>query len=118
MNILVAIKQVPDAADTRFDPVTRRLIREGVANIINPYDRRTISEGVRWRTERGGEVIVLTRGPPQAREALAEAIVMGADRGIHIEDRRMAVATRWRRRWCWRRRFAKSVSTSFYAAST
>jgi len=90
MNILVAIKQVPDAGDTRFDPDTRRLIREGVPNIINPYDRRAISEAVRLREERGGEVIALTMGPPQAREALAEAIVMGADRAIHIEDRRMA----------------------------
>jgi electron transfer flavoprotein alpha subunit len=90
MKILVFIKQVPETADIQFNLDTKTLVREGVRNIINPYDRRAISEAIRCRAERGGEVIVATMGPPQAREALAEALLMGANRVVHIEDARLA----------------------------
>jgi electron transfer flavoprotein alpha subunit len=86
---LVFIKQVPDVGEMHFSE-NKTLVREGVKNIINPYDRRAISEAIRNRENFGGEVIVVTMGPPQARQALAEALVMGADRAIHIEDRRLA----------------------------
>jgi electron transfer flavoprotein alpha subunit len=86
---LVFIKQVPDVGEMHFSE-KKTLVREGIKNIINPYDRRAISEAIRNRENFGGEVIVATMGPPQAREALAESLVMGADRAIHIEDRRLA----------------------------
>lgn len=89
MKILVFIKQVPDVGELHFSE-NNTLIREGVKNIINPYDRRAISEAIRRRENAGGEVIVATMGPPQAREALAEAMVMGANRAVHIQDRRLA----------------------------
>jgi electron transfer flavoprotein alpha subunit len=89
LRILVFIKQVPDVGELHFSE-NKTLIREGLKNIINPYDRRAISEAVRVRENSGGEVIVATMGPPQAGEALAEAIVMGADRAVHIQDRRLA----------------------------
>ncbi|HJZ10951.1 MAG TPA: hypothetical protein VJ521_02290, partial [Acidobacteriota bacterium] len=90
MKILVFIKQVPEVSEIKFDPETKTLIREGVKNIINPYDRRAISEAIRHREEKGGEVIIATMGPPQARDALLEALLMGADRGLHIMDSRLA----------------------------
>ena len=89
LRILVFIKQVPDVGEMHFSE-NKTLVREGVKNIINPYDRRAISEAIRNRENFGGEVIVATMGPPQAREALAEALVMGANHAIHIEDRRLA----------------------------
>ena len=90
MNFLVFIKQVPETADIRFDPQTRTIVREGVRNGINAYDRRALSEAIRCRKERGGEVVVATMGPPQARAALAEALFLGADRAVHIEDPKCA----------------------------
>ena len=90
MNFLVFIKQVPESADIRFDPDKKTIVREGVRNGINAYDRRALSEAIRYRNESGGEVVVATMGPPQARAALAEALAMGADRAIHIEDPRLA----------------------------
>jgi electron transfer flavoprotein alpha subunit len=90
LRFLVFIKQVPEANEIRFNSDTRTIVRDGVKNIINPYDRRAISEAVRYRNENGGKVVVATMGPPQAREALAEAIIMGADNGVHILDRRLA----------------------------
>ncbi len=90
MRFLVFIKQVPDSADIHFDREKKTIVRTGVKNMINPYDRRAISEAIRYRNENGGEVIVATMGPPQAREALQESLIMGADRAVHLEDTRFA----------------------------
>ena len=38
MNIVVTIKQVPDAANVRINPETKTLVREGVDSMMNPLD--------------------------------------------------------------------------------
>ena len=40
----------------------------------------------------GAEVTVITMGPPQADDILREAFAMGADRAIHLNDRKFAGA--------------------------
>ncbi|MFH0840253.1 MAG: electron transfer flavoprotein subunit beta/FixA family protein [Candidatus Omnitrophota bacterium] len=90
MNIIVCIKQVPDTTDVKIDPATNTLIREGVASIINPFDTYAIEEAVRLKEKFGGKVIVLTMGPPQAQQALREAISLGADEAILLSDRAFA----------------------------
>lgn len=92
MKIIVCIKQVPEVEDLKFDPERRTLIREGVENIVNPFDRRAITQAVALREQFGGEVVIVTMGPPQAEEALAEALAMGADRALHLVDRAFAGA--------------------------
>lgn len=95
MNIVVCIKQVPDTAEVKLDRETNTLIREGVPAIVNPFDLHGIEEGVRLRTEHGGKVTVLTMGPPQAAEALKEAVALGADEVLHLCDRAFAGADTW-----------------------
>ncbi|MBI3329632.1 MAG: electron transfer flavoprotein alpha/ beta subunit [Nitrospinae bacterium] len=90
MKAVICIKQVPEVAELKFDLEKKTLIREGVPNIINPYDRCAILEGVRLKKAYGGEVVVVTMGPPQAQEALVEALAMGCDRAVHIVDRAFA----------------------------
>ena len=87
MNILVCVKQVPDAKDVRLDPKTNTLAREGVESIMNPYDRHALEEAVAIKEQQGGTVTVLTMGPPQAESVLREAIACGADDGVLISDR-------------------------------
>jgi len=87
LKIVVCIKQVPLLSALRFDPETRRLIREGVPLEVNELDVYALSEAIRLRTLHGGEVIAITMGPPQAHEALATALAMGTDRAIHLSDR-------------------------------
>jgi electron transfer flavoprotein alpha subunit len=86
MRIVVCIKQVPEVTEIRFDPEKRTIVRDGVKNIVNPFDRRAVTQAVEFKRRRGGEVVVLTMGPPQAREALRECLAMGADWGIHVCD--------------------------------
>ncbi|MBU4149405.1 MAG: electron transfer flavoprotein subunit beta/FixA family protein, partial [Candidatus Omnitrophica bacterium] len=95
MNIIVCIKQVPDTADVRIDPETNTLVRTGVACIINPFDMYAIEEGLRLKDKFGGKVTVITMGPPQADEALREAISLGADETILVSDRAFAGSDTW-----------------------
>ena len=87
MHIVVCIKQVPDSAQIRVHPVTNTIMRQGVPTIINPYDLFALEEALRLRDKSGGEVTVLTMGPPMAEESLRKALGIGADRAVLLTDR-------------------------------
>ena len=95
MNIVVLVKQVPNTTEVRIDPKTGNLIREGVESIINPEDRHALEAALNIKETAGGKVTALTMGPPQAMEAVCEAIAMGADQGILLTDRAFAGADTW-----------------------
>ena len=95
MNIIVCIKQVPNTTDVRIDPVTNTLIREGVESVINPFDAYAIEEAVRLRERCGGKVTALTMGPPQAENALREALSLGCDEAVLVSDRKFAGSDTW-----------------------
>ncbi len=92
MNIVVCLKQVPAATDVKIDPQTKTLVRQGIKNIINPFDTYALEEGIRIRERCGGKVTALSMGPPQAEEALREAISVGADEGVLLSDAAFAGA--------------------------
>lgn len=87
MHIVVCLKQVPDSAQIRVHPVTNTIMRQGVPTIINPYDLFALEEALRLRDAVGGEVTVLTMGPPMAEESLRKALTFGADRAVLLTDR-------------------------------
>lgn len=95
MNIIVLIKQVPNTTEVKLDPKTGNLIREGVETIINPDDLHAVEIAVSLKEAHGGSVTVLTMGPPQAIDALTEAMGMGADKGVLLSDRAFAGADTW-----------------------
>jgi len=95
MNIIVCIKQVPDTANVKIDPLTNTLIREGVESIINPFDMYAIEEAIRTKEKLDGNVIAVTMGPPQAEAALREAISMGVDEAVLVSDRAFAGSDTW-----------------------
>jgi electron transfer flavoprotein alpha subunit len=76
----------------QFDPETRTLKREGVRTEVSSFDIRALLKAIELRDEHGGEVVAVTMGPPQAREALAECLALGADRAVHLCDRVFAGA--------------------------
>ena len=47
MNIVVCIKQVPDAKTVRFDTEKGTLVREGVEAVINPFDFHALEAGLK-----------------------------------------------------------------------
>lgn len=92
MKIIVCIKQVPDTTEIKLDPVTGTLIRDGVPSIMNPDDKGGLEMALELKDKYGAHVTVITMGPPQADEILREAFAMGADRAIHLSDRKFAGA--------------------------
>jgi electron transfer flavoprotein alpha/beta subunit len=95
VNYIVCIKQVPDTAEVRINPETNTLIREGVPSMINPYDMHAIEAAIQMREKLGGKVTVITMGPPQAEDALREAISLGADEVKLISDKAFAGSDTW-----------------------
>jgi len=99
-KICVCIKQVPATTEVKFDPETNTLIREGIESQINPFDLYALEEAVRVkeRLQEQGEEATITAmcmGPPQAEEALREAISLGADDAVLLSDRAFAGADTW-----------------------
>jgi electron transfer flavoprotein beta subunit len=94
MHIVVCIKQTPATANVQIDPKTGTLKREGMAAAINPFDEYAIEEAVRIKERIGADthVSVLTMGPPQAEEALRDAISRGCDDAYHVCGREFAGA--------------------------
>jgi len=90
MRIVVCVKHVPVLSALRFDPETRRLVREGVPGEVSSFDLRALGRAVALRAAHGGEVVALTMGPPAARAGLEDCLALGADRGLHLCDRLLA----------------------------
>jgi electron transfer flavoprotein beta subunit len=95
LHAIVCIKQVPDTSEVKIDPERGTLIREGVPSIINPFDTYAIEEGLRLKEKFGGKVTVICMGPPQAKEALKEAVAMGCDEAVLLSDRAFAGSDTW-----------------------
>jgi len=83
-NIIVLAKQVFYTQDLRIDRTNKKIVTEGVARVISESDKNAIEEAVRLKEKHGGKITVLTIGPPQSKEALREAIAMGADEGYML----------------------------------
>lgn len=92
MKILVCIKQVPASNKVEVDPVTGVLKRDGTQSKLNPYDLYALETALRLREQYGGSVIVITMGPPQAKQIIKEAFMLGADDGLLITDRKFGGA--------------------------
>ena len=92
MNLVCCIKQVPDTADVKIDPETNTLIRSGIESIMNPYDLVAVQAAVDLKERYGGTVTAISMGPPQAEQALREALSLGADRAVLLSDRAFAGA--------------------------
>ncbi len=92
MRITVCIKQVPGTSQVEIDPVTGVLKRDGVESKMNPFDLYALETALRLKQQYGGEITVVSMGPPQAQAVIREAFMMGADRGFLLSDRRFGGA--------------------------
>src|SRR4051812_6427427 len=83
MKIAVCVKQVPEGS-RRIDPESKRLDRSG-EGALNPFDANAVEEALRLK-DAGGEVVLVSMGPPKAQDALRKALAMGADRALLVSD--------------------------------
>jgi electron transfer flavoprotein beta subunit len=83
-NIIVLAKQVFYTQYLRIDRANKKIITEGVSRVISESDKHAVEEAVRLKEKHGAKITVLTLGPPESKEALREAIAMGADEGYML----------------------------------
>jgi len=92
LNIVVAVKWVPNTQVVNIDPKTGTLIREGIPSIINPHDLNAVELALQLKERYGGTVTAISMAPTSARAGLEFIIGMGVDRAILVTDRVFAGA--------------------------
>ncbi|HEX5619939.1 MAG TPA: electron transfer flavoprotein subunit beta/FixA family protein [Solirubrobacteraceae bacterium] len=86
MNVLVCVKRVPLTGGKMVLTDDQRAIEtRHLGFTISPHEECGVEEAVRIVEAGGGEVTVLTLGPPEAEEQLRDAMALGADRAILLE---------------------------------
>jgi electron transfer flavoprotein beta subunit len=86
MKIIVCVSHVPDTT-TKINLATdgKNIDPAGVKFILNPYDEFAVEEALKLKEKSGGEVIVISAGADSAKEAIRQALAMGADKGILVK---------------------------------
>ncbi len=92
-RIAVLIKQVPASDNVKMDEKTGTMIRSATDAELNPLDMYAVEEAIRLKEKlENAHISVISMGPPQAIEAIKEAISMGCDDGYLVSDRKFAGA--------------------------
>lgn len=87
LKILVCVKQIPDVDLVKMDPETGNLIRTGVPTLTNPLDLNALEAAVQVKERYGGEITLITMGPPMAESTLRECLAVGGDKAVLITGR-------------------------------
>ena len=95
MNIVVCVKQVPDTTEKKEFRDDFLINRSQLDPVVNPFDEYAIEEALRLKESKGGEVTILTMGPPSAEETMRKALAMGADKGMLVTDPALAGTDTW-----------------------
>lgn len=94
IHSIVLVKQVPDTRKVSGEVMTAdgTMNRSALPAIFNPEDLNALEMALQARERCGGEVTVVTMGPPMAAAILREALYRGADRVVLLSDRKFAGA--------------------------
>jgi electron transfer flavoprotein beta subunit len=85
LKIVACIKLVPDSA-------AKVVVEDGQVSwgdaplVINPWDEFAVEAALQQKEAHGGEVIAVTMGGENSKEALKHALAMGCDQAILISD--------------------------------
>jgi electron transfer flavoprotein alpha subunit len=90
MKTAVCVKYVPVVSQIGFDYEKKTIIREGVPSEVNSFDLLGLIRAVELKSRPEDQVVVLSMGPPQAKEGLVQCLALGADRAVLLTDRALA----------------------------
>ncbi len=91
MNIVVCVKHIPDP-NLPGEMDGERLKRDGIQGVLDPGDEFGVEAGLQLKEAHGGEVTLVSMGPPAAIEAIRRGLSMGADKGVLVSDDSLAAA--------------------------
>jgi len=85
MNIVVAMKQIPDLQQIRIR--NRQPVLDDVPMGFGNIDKNALEAGVILKEKLGeGKVVVVSVGNPEVEETIKEALAAGADEGFLVID--------------------------------
>ncbi len=84
MNIVVAMKQIPDLQQIRIR--NRKPVLDGVPSALGIIDKNALEAAVLIKENQGGKVIVLSAGNEEVEETVKEALAAGADEAFLVLD--------------------------------
>jgi len=90
MKIAVCAKQIPDPATPyELDPTTHFVVRPD-DQVLDDTDRYGIEVGLQLaETEEGSSVTVFSMGPSGSLQGIRQALAMGADAAVLIDDEQL-----------------------------
>ncbi|NPV91918.1 MAG: electron transfer flavoprotein subunit beta/FixA family protein [Firmicutes bacterium] len=88
MNIVVAVKQVPDIQQIRIR--NREPVMPGVPLTIGKIDKNALEIGVQLKEAGDCGLIVVSAGNEEVEETIKEALAVGADKAYLVIDDRLA----------------------------
>lgn len=84
MNMVVAMKQIPDLQQIRMR--NRQPVLEGVPLTLGVIDKNALEAAVNIKEMQGGKVIALSAGNEEVEDTIKEALAAGADEAFLILD--------------------------------
>jgi len=94
LKITVLAKQVPDTTNITGNVMKENgtINRSKLPAIFNPEDKVALEVALQLKEKYGGNVTVITMGPPRAADILRESLYMGADDAYLVSDIKFAGA--------------------------
>lgn len=89
MKVIVCVKQVPDSAAAVM--VENGEVSWGDAPlVINPWDEYAVEAALQLTEKHGGDVVAISMGGEEAKEALKHALAMGCTEAVLVSDPALA----------------------------
>jgi electron transfer flavoprotein beta subunit len=82
MNVVVAMKQIPDLQQIRIR--NRQPVLEDVPWIMGAIDKNALEAAVQIKEAQGGKVVLLSAGNEELEDTAKEALAAGADEALLI----------------------------------
>lgn len=87
MNIIVAMKQIPDLQQIRFRD--RKPVWDDVPRTFGNLDKNALQAGVDLKEQTGGRLMVIAAGNEELTDTIKEALAGGADEAVIAADNRL-----------------------------
>ena len=93
-RMVCLMKQVPDTRNITADVLREdgTVNRQALPAVVNPDDLFALEMALDVKDQYGGEITVISMGPPAAIEVLRDAMSRGADHAILLTDKKFAGA--------------------------
>jgi electron transfer flavoprotein beta subunit len=86
MHVVVCVKQIPDpASPSKLDPDTHLLVRPN-DQVLDDTDRYGVEMGLQLAAATEGTLTLLSMGPAGSLQGIRQALAMGADKAVVIDD--------------------------------